>query len=263
MTLELYHGLASTCSKKVRLCLYEKGLDFASHVINLQKFEQHTPEYLKLNPKGVVPTLVHNGVPIVESSRIIEYIDTNFLPSSLQPSDQATRNRMRKWIDWSDNVGYDAVYAFTWEILSRPVAQRLPDDELDRILDRVPTDERRTRWKLAAREGFGEQEFRAAHEKMLMTLSEMERDLRDSPWLAGGTYSLADIAMVPFVERIFDLKPELRDGSRIPAICSWFDRIERRPAFTKAFFFNGIDTRVNAIRRLQIEQGLIPADSSR
>ncbi len=56
MSIELYHGLASTCSKKVRMCLFEKGLAFESRVLNLQKFEQHGPEYLKLNPKGVVPT---------------------------------------------------------------------------------------------------------------------------------------------------------------------------------------------------------------
>ena len=61
--LKLYHGLASTCSKKVRMCLYEKGLEFESHLLNLQKFEQHNPAYLKLNPNGVVPTLVHDGRP--------------------------------------------------------------------------------------------------------------------------------------------------------------------------------------------------------
>jgi glutathione S-transferase len=55
----LYHGIASTCPKKVRLCLYEKGIAFESHLLDLQKFQQHRPEYLAPNPNGVVPTLVH------------------------------------------------------------------------------------------------------------------------------------------------------------------------------------------------------------
>jgi len=73
--ITLYHGLASTCSEKVRMCLYENGMGFGSRLLNLQKFEQHDPEYLALNPNGVVPTLVHNGRPIIESSIIIEYLD--------------------------------------------------------------------------------------------------------------------------------------------------------------------------------------------
>src|SRR5882762_1006515 len=95
--LELYHGLASTCSKKVRLCLYEKGLTFKSHLMNLQAFEQHRPEYLKLNPNGVVPTLVHKGEPIVESNVIIEYIDDEFPHAPLRPAGALGRAKMRWW----------------------------------------------------------------------------------------------------------------------------------------------------------------------
>ncbi len=64
--LVLYHGMASTCSKKVRLALYEKNIAFESHLLDLQKFEQHTPDYLALNPNGVVPTLVYRGRPVIE-----------------------------------------------------------------------------------------------------------------------------------------------------------------------------------------------------
>ena len=89
--LTLYHGLASTCSKKVRMCLAEKGLDWQSRLVNLQKFEQHDPDYLKLNPNGVVPTLVHDGRPITESTVIIEYIDDTFPDCPLKPEDTYAR----------------------------------------------------------------------------------------------------------------------------------------------------------------------------
>ena len=64
--LELYHAGRTTCSRKARLCLAEKGLDYVSHYMNLGAFENHAPEYLKLNPNGVVPTLVHDGRVIIE-----------------------------------------------------------------------------------------------------------------------------------------------------------------------------------------------------
>jgi glutathione S-transferase len=66
--IELYHFALSTCSQKVRLVLAEKRLEFVSREVNLMAGEQHDPEYVKLNPKHVVPTLVHDGRVLVESS---------------------------------------------------------------------------------------------------------------------------------------------------------------------------------------------------
>ena len=76
--IELYHNAFSTCSQKVRLVLAEKGLDFVSHEIDLIGGGQHHPDYVKLNPKHVVPTLVHDGRVLVESSLIIKYLDDAF-----------------------------------------------------------------------------------------------------------------------------------------------------------------------------------------
>ncbi|HCQ64054.1 MAG TPA: hypothetical protein DIU07_02275, partial [Rhodobacteraceae bacterium] len=70
--LELYHGATSMCSSKVRIGLAEKGLDWISQPVNLKTGEQNGPDYLKLNPLGVVPTLVHGDLVVVESSVILE-----------------------------------------------------------------------------------------------------------------------------------------------------------------------------------------------
>ena len=70
--LELYHAHHSTCSQKVRLCLAEKGLEFESQLINLATKEQLAPEYLEINPNGVVPTLVDDGRVVIDSSVICE-----------------------------------------------------------------------------------------------------------------------------------------------------------------------------------------------
>ena len=61
--LELYHSGLTTCSKQVRHCLREKGLSYKSRYVELWRYENLSPDYLELNPNGVVPTLVHDGVP--------------------------------------------------------------------------------------------------------------------------------------------------------------------------------------------------------
>ena len=96
--LELYHAGLTTCSKKSRLCLKEKGLPYKSHYIRLEKFEHHTPEYRKLNPNGVVPTLVHDGRVVIESGVINEYLDEVFPEMPLRPADPLTRARMRVYL---------------------------------------------------------------------------------------------------------------------------------------------------------------------
>jgi len=85
--LELYHAHHSTCSQKVRLCLAEKGLEFESQLVNLAMKEQLAPDYLEINPNGVVPTLVDDGRVVIDSSVICEYLDEVYTDISLTPSD--------------------------------------------------------------------------------------------------------------------------------------------------------------------------------
>jgi glutathione S-transferase len=72
--LELYHNINSVCAQKARIALEEKGQKATDRIMTLRG-DQNEPAYLKLNPNGVVPTLVHDGVPIAESSLILYYID--------------------------------------------------------------------------------------------------------------------------------------------------------------------------------------------
>jgi len=235
--LELYHGLASTCSKKVRLCLYEKGLTFKSHLMNLQAFEQHRPEYLKLNPNGVVPTLVHKGEPIVESNVIIEYIDDEFPHAPLRPIDALGRSKMRWWVQFSGDVAYDAIAIPTWLKISAPVAAKLSDEELKQVLARIPTKERRERWASMARNGVLQEEIEHCYAEMDRVLAQVEQAIVRGPWLAGETYSLGDIAMIPFVDRIHNLRPDLCPPDRYPGVADWYKRLRARPAFARAFDF--------------------------
>jgi glutathione S-transferase len=74
----LHHGWRSSASLRVRLCLAEKGLAYEGQVVDMAAMEHHSPEYLRINPLGVIPTLIHNGRPLHESGTICEYLDETF-----------------------------------------------------------------------------------------------------------------------------------------------------------------------------------------
>ena len=101
--LELYHHNISVCAQKVRLSLFEKGLVWKEHHIDLMKAEQVSPEYLAINPKGVVPTIVHDGHPVIESTVILEYLEEAFPEKPLRPADPLARAHMRVWAKIPDD----------------------------------------------------------------------------------------------------------------------------------------------------------------
>src|SRR5512145_3291729 len=95
--LVLYDGAGVPSPRRVKICLLEKGLPFKIKWMNLGMMDQKAPDYLKLNPTGLVPTLVHDGRAIYESNVINEYIDAVFPNPPLVPKDAYGQARMRMW----------------------------------------------------------------------------------------------------------------------------------------------------------------------
>lgn len=234
----LYHGLASTCSKKVRIALMEKGVHFTSRLMDLQAFEHLDPRYIAIHPGGVVPALVYDGHPVIESSVIVEFIDEQFPGLPLSPEDPLARARMRVMKRFADTVAYDSVYMLTWMRLSAPAARRLSSDALAEVLAKVPTGERRERWATVATEGFTDAQINKAADDMRTTLKTVDEWAAEGgEWLLPEQYSLADLSLVPFVQRIFNLAPELAQHSAYPALSAWYARMLDRPAVKRALFF--------------------------
>lgn len=232
----LFHGMASTCSKKVRIALYEKGVAFESRLLDLQKFEQHDPAYLAINPNGVVPALLHNGRAVIESSIIAEYVDEAFDGPELSPRDPAARARMRLWLRFSDDAAYPAIAAPTWQFMRERAVRQL-DTQGEDILARIPTAERREKWTKMARTGFSDAEIAAAEQKMAGCLERLERQLAQSPWLAGEQFSLADAAVIPFAIRMRNLRPALVDHGHHSSVVRWLAQACERPAVARAIDF--------------------------
>ena len=97
MIFTLYHHGSSVCAAKVRFAMAEKEMPWEGVYIDILKGEQFEPDYIKLNPKAVVPTLIHDERVILDSTVIIEYLDQLDPDSSLHPTDPVDRANARLW----------------------------------------------------------------------------------------------------------------------------------------------------------------------
>jgi glutathione S-transferase len=233
--LVLHHAWRSSASRRVRLCLAEKGLKFESVLIDLAKMEHHTPEYLKLNPNGVIPLLVlPDGRSLYESGTICEFLDESFPEPSLRPADPYGRAETRNWIRYADErIGN--LIIFNWKHSLAKTASQWSDEELAERLKKVPSKERQEAWRRAARRPYTAEEEGEARRRLVLMLDKMEESLGRHPWLVGDGYSLADIAVVPFIKRIDEeIAPDEVSAQKHPRVLAWWQRIQSRPAFAEA-----------------------------
>ena len=232
--LVLYHAWMSSASRRVRFALEEKELPWVGIFVRLLKSEQNTPEYLRLNPNGVVPTLVHNGRPIIESTVINEYLDDVYPDKPLRPADPVERARMRVWTYLADTVAIKGFQVMNWNRMMGPTASKWSDAELAAKVASTPMPERREQWRRVAREPYTETEMASAAESLGHMLGQMERDLALGPWLAGSQLSLADINMAPYAVRFGELAERNITLDAFPRVADWWARLTARPAYQRA-----------------------------
>lgn len=235
--MKLFHGWLSSASRRVRLCLAEKALPYESIAIDMSKQEQHAPEFLAMNPNGVVPALlIGPGRSLYESSTICEYLDELHPQPPLRPSDPYERAVMRNFVRWTDEKSLPNLLILNWSIALQPGASQWSDAQLQEKLARIPTAERREAWIRIARQPYTEEEKAAALGKLLQLVDKMEQMLAASTWLVGDRYSLADIAAVPFIARIDEIAPESLGADLHPRVHAWWAAVRQRPAFAEARF---------------------------
>ena len=230
--LELYHSGNTTCSKQVRQHLNEKGIAYTSRYIELWSHQNLSPEYLKLNPNGVVPTLVHDGVPIVNSFVIMEYVEDVFPDRPLRPADPVTRAKQRLWAWLADDV-HPSVANATYNQQMRARHSKLDKASIEKIAARMPVPERRERFLRTAGEGFSAQDIAAAWERIEFILGRFDAALQPGPWVCGSFYSVADVAMLAIVQRVHELNPERI--ARLPRVAEWHKRSFERPTVKKVY----------------------------
>jgi glutathione S-transferase len=231
----LYHFGFSTCSQKVRLILAEKGIEFESREINLIAGGQHDPEYVKLNPKHVVPTLIHDGNVLDESSLIIAYLDEAFPEPPLRPADALGRYRVARWIKRVDDSLHPAAPVVTFALGPRNAILQQPADVREANLAAIPDPVARATRRSVIEHGVAAPEFAGALDVFLDTLDQMEAELAGQRWLSGERFGLADATLLPYVLRLEHLAMDpLIESAARPRVADWLARVKALPSYATA-----------------------------
>jgi glutathione S-transferase len=221
----------SVCAQKVRLVLAAKGLEHTHHTLDLRAGDQFKPDYLKLNPKAVVPTIVDNGVPIIESTAIISYLDDAYPEPPLGPDDPLQRAIMLRWMILPDASLHDACGLTSFALAFRHQLAALPPQALEAIYAKNPDEKRRQHMQSAVELGLEAPGVDAALRTYHESIQSMAKALSESPWLAGDNWSLADITMLPYVLRLEHLGLEWF-WSEAPLVADWLVHCKDRSEYS-------------------------------
>jgi glutathione S-transferase len=203
--LTLYDFGNSVCCQKVRITMRAKGLTWDAIKVDLFKTDQYDPKYLKLNPKGVVPTLVHYGKPVIESTLICEYIDETFPQSpQLIPADPWLQSRMRLWSKMVDEGLHDGVTEISFSAMFRErmknMAPEVREKRFRNVGDPRRTDRFKSTYELGAKSPFVVHAV-AAYERAFKMLEDTLAE-SSGPWILGSDPTLADINLMPYAARL-------------------------------------------------------------
>ena len=238
----LYNAPQSTCSQRVRFVLNAKRLPFAEVKLDLLAGDQLKPDYLELNPNGVVPTLDHDGQIVIDSAVIGEYLDEIAPePENFTPAAPLARAHVRALMHFIDEMPAAAIRVPTFNLAFLPRFAAMSEAEFVAFAESKPL---RKEFMLAmGRKGFSDAEMKAALDRLARTLSRMDQEIAGSggPWLLGAQPTLADICVMPAIVRMADLGLD-RMWQDKPRIARWFTAIRAHPAFKPTYYFGSLLT---------------------
>lgn len=226
--LELYHSINSVCAQKARIALAEKGLSYTEHLMTLAG-DQFDPAYMRLNPNAVVPTLVHDGRPVVESSVILYYIDEAFPEPPLMPKGLHARATVRLFNKLVDEYVHNSCMILSFATAFRARLLRLSPEAREAELAKTPIPRRADYKRDVTAHGLDSHYVVEAVKQHVKLLDWIDAAMADGPYLAGDAYSLADIAVIPYILRLELLKlANLWDRRR--GVAQWWERMRQRPS---------------------------------
>ena len=232
--LDVYSWEPNANSGKPLLCLKEKGVEFEFHYINMGVLEQHSPEYVKVNPQGTIPTVIHDGFKMLESTPAMEYIDEAFHGPHLTPHDPYEQWKMRRWMRYVDEYLNPSLAMQAGSSAGGRMAGNMTEEEKDAAVARIPLPERARVWRLILDRGVSEAELEESRRRVTSAIAEFERALGDHPYLAGPTYSLADVDAMTTLHSWPLMRPEINETDT-PNLWAWFRRCHAREGIKEAF----------------------------
>ena len=236
MTFTLYNAPQSTCSQRVRFVLNAKNIPFDEIKLDLLAGDQLKPDYLALNPNGVVPTLDHNGAIVIDSSVIIEYLDEVAPePVTFTPENPVLRAKMRALMHFIDEMPAAAVRVPTFNLAFLPRFAAMSEDAFKDFAESKPL--RREFMLAMGRTGFPQKDMDEALARLRRTYERMDSEIAKSggPWLLGADLSLADVMLMPAIVRMADLG-RAGDWRDLPRVERWYEAIAAHPAFAPTYY---------------------------
>jgi glutathione S-transferase len=229
--LHLYHSARSNCSARVRLLLEEKQVAWTSHHLDLLKKENISEAYFGINPKGLVPALVHDGNVVIESNDILVYLEECFPEPGFRAVSDKEQADIDQWLRKSGDLHIPAIKTFQYyKINAAVLVKSKAEEELFRKLQTDP-ELLEFHGKHSGGKSFTDEDAAAATDLLDAVFAEMDQALENKDWLVGDNYTLADISWGPTVTTLlsggFDFAP-------FPNIQRWYEALCRRPQFDKA-----------------------------
>ena len=228
--LHLYHAGISNCSMRVRMTLEEKGLPWVSHHIDITKKENLTEEYFSIHPKGLVPALVEDGIVIIESDDIIDYLDKTYPETPLRPSDEEQLKTMYYWLHLAPEIHIKAVKTVIYiKRMQGKMAKSQEEGDLYKKLQKDP--ELLAFHEKVSSGAFTDDDLETAMGILHKHFSAADEVLSKNKYLAGDKFSLADIAWSPLYFTL-DTMTDFSFES-YTHLNKWAKALEGRPSYKK------------------------------
>jgi glutathione S-transferase len=236
--VHVLHFACSSCSQKLRIFLNLKGVPRHSHPVDLPNNDNMQPWFLGINPRGLVPVLVDDGVVHIESNDIIQYLEKKFPAPKLIPPGH--ENEVAALLKHEDDLHLD-LRTLSFRFLFAPPGPAKPAAAIESYkangagtvqgLRDVEKDIQIEFWERAAKEGFTDERARASAKKFRTEFDALDRKLAQQAYLLGKDLSVLDIAWFIYEHR---LSLAGYPFARLhPHVHAWAEKLRTRPEFAK------------------------------
>lgn len=232
--LTLYHAPTSVCSQKVRVAMALIGLDYDSRVLDLQKGDQFDPDYVALNRNAVVPTLVDDGLVVIESSIIIDYLDRSYNDARLTPADRAGQVAAQLWLlrCLSIHAAINSL-SFSTAMRARILDSQTPE-QIAATIARMPDPVLAAKRRDLLDHGVESIHVRQALLHLRQVFTDMQAVLAGAPWMGGAAIGIVDVALVAYVDRLERLGLSGLWMQEFPRVQQWLDSWSGTKAYATA-----------------------------
>ena len=211
--VHLYHFFLSNCAQRLALTLAEKNIDFEAHSINLLTKANTQDDYFRVNPAGLVPALVHDGIVVTESIEILRYLEERFPHPTLYPADPAAKQEVDHWMDEATNHHNGVIKTYMYVVAFD--GHKSPE-EMQRYLEKKRADAAAAEFHQRTSAGFSDEQVIDAESQLFALFDRLEASLSDQTWLVADEYSCADIAW--FVQYFLMSRTSVIDFRNYPRI---------------------------------------------